>query len=149
LRDTNDWILLSLVGKESPSTDEAFARYSAKAMTKKGRAFMKRKWWLPGLGDNELAEYDKKVEVWVSRRHNIPKKLLDDLESQLNSSSAKDIPHNGAEDIEGRYWAGMEAGLMGILFFSGLIYANDGSQEKKTLERASICSMMELEGSAG
>ena len=87
--------------------------------------------------------------MWVSRRHNIPKKLLDDLESQLNSSSAKNIPPNGTEDIEGRYWAGMEAGLMGIPFFPGLIYANDGSQEKKTLERASMGSMMELEGSAG
>jgi len=53
LRDTNDWILLSLVGKESQSTDDAFSRYSPKAMTKKGKAFMKRKWWLPGLGDNE------------------------------------------------------------------------------------------------
>jgi len=33
-----------------------------------------------------------KVEVRISSRHSIPKNLLDDLESLLNSSSAKDVP---------------------------------------------------------
>ena len=77
-----------------------------------------------------LAAYDRKVEVWVSSRHNIPKNLLDDLESLLNSSSAKDVPHNGAEGVEGIYWEGTETGLMGIFLFLGLTYATDGSQEK-------------------
>jgi len=60
----------------------------------------------------------------------IPKNLLDDLESLLNSSSAKDVPHNGAEGVEGIYWEGTEAGLIGIPLFPGLIYAIDGSHEK-------------------
>ena len=77
-----------------------------------------------------LAAYDRKVEVWVSSRHNIPKNLLDDLESPLNSSSAKVIPHNESEGVEGMYWEGTEAGLMGILLFPGLIYGTDGSPEK-------------------
>ena len=74
--------------------------------------------------------YDRKVEVWISSRHSIPQNLLDDLEALLNSSSAKDAPHNGTEGVEGVYWAGTDAGLMDILRFPGLIYATDGSQEK-------------------
>ena len=48
----------------------------------------------------------------------------------LNSRSAKDAPHNGTDGVEGIYWEGTEAGLMGIPLFPGLIYATDGSQEK-------------------
>jgi len=72
------------------------------AMKSKGKAFRKRQWWL--TGDDELAAYDRKVEVWISSRHNISKYLLDELESLLNSSSAKDVLHNGAERVEGIYW---------------------------------------------
>ena len=63
-------------------------------------------------------------------KHSIPKNLLDDLESLLNSGSAKDVPHNGTEKVEGIYWEGTEAGLMGIPLFPGLIYAKDGSQKR-------------------
>ena len=66
----------------------------------------------------------------ISSRHNIPQNLLDDLEALLNSSSAKDAPHNGTEGVGDICWAGTEAGLMGIPCFPGLIYATDGSQEK-------------------
>jgi len=82
-------------------------------------------------GEDELAAYDRKVEVWISSRHSIPQNLLDDLEALLNSSSAKDAPHNGTERVEGIYWAGTEAGLMGIPRFPGLIYATDGSQAQE------------------
>jgi len=58
------------------------------------------------------------------------KNLLDDLESLLNSSSAKDVPYNGTEGVEGKYWSRTETGLMGIPLFQVLIYATDGSQEK-------------------
>jgi len=81
-------------------------------MTTKGKSFRKRQWWL--TGDDELAAYYRKVGVWISSRHSIPKNLLDDLESLLNSSSVKDVPHNGAEGI---YWEGTEAGLIGIPLF--------------------------------
>jgi len=97
-------------------------------MTTKGKAFREREWQLSG--GNELAESGRKVEVWISRKHNISKNLLDDLESLLNSSPAKDVPYNGTEGVEGRYWTGLQAGLMGIFLFPGLIYATDGSQEK-------------------
>ena len=70
------------------------------------------------------------MEVWTSSKHNISKNLLDDLEALLNSSSAKDALHNGTEGVEGKYWTGKEAGLMGILLFLGLIYATGGSKEK-------------------
>ena len=66
-------------------------------------------------------------------KHSIPKNLLDDLESLLNSGSAKDVPHNGTEKVEGIYWEGTEAGLMGIPLFPGLIYATDSSQEKSNV----------------
>jgi len=66
-------------------------------------------------------------------KHSIPKNLLDDLESLLNSGSAKDVPHNGTEKVEGIYWEGTEAGLMGIPLFPGLIYATDSSQEKRNV----------------
>ena len=68
--------------------------------------------------------------MWISSRHSIPKNLLDDLESLLNYSSAKDAPHNGAEGVEGIYEEGTEAGLIGIPLFLGLIYATNGSQKK-------------------
>ena len=55
------------------------------------------------MGDNKLAEYDRKVEVWNSNKHNISKNLLDDLKSLLNSSSAKDVPDNGTEGVEGKH----------------------------------------------
>jgi len=61
------------------------------------------------------------LEVWISSKHSISKNLLDDLESLLNSSSAKDVPYNGTEGVEGKYWTGSEAGLMGISLFQGLI----------------------------
>jgi len=70
------------------------------------------------------------VEVWVSNRYNISQKSLDDLETILNSNSAKDDPYNGTEGVEKKYWTGTEAGLMGIPLFPRLIYATDGSQEK-------------------
>jgi len=71
------------------------------------------------LGDNELAEYDRKVEVWISSKYNISKNLLDTLESLLNSSS-KDVQYNGNKGVEGEYLTGMVAGLMGIPLFPGL-----------------------------
>jgi len=52
------------------------------AMTTKGTAFRRRKWWLSG--DDELARYDRKVEVWINSKNNISKNLLDNLESLLN-----------------------------------------------------------------
>jgi len=52
-----------------------------------------------------------------------PKKL-NDLKSLLNSSSAKDVPVKATEGVEGIYWEGMEAGLMGIPLFPGLIHAS-------------------------
>ena len=51
----------------------------------------------------------------------------------------------GVEDI---YWAGMEAGLMGIPRFPGLIYATDGSQEKSNMEQASTDTKAKQEASA-
>jgi len=79
------------------------------AMTRKGKSFRKRQWWL--TGDDELAAYDRKVEVWISSRHSIPKNLFDDLESMLKSSSAKDVPpaqwsRGGQGYILGRYGGG-------------------------------------------
>jgi len=68
-------------------------------MTTKGKAFRKRQWWL--TGNDELAAHDRKVEVWISNKHNKPQNLLDDLESLLNSGSAKDVPHNGTEGVKG------------------------------------------------
>jgi len=51
--------------------------------------------------------YDRKVEVWISSRHSIPQNLLDDLEALLNSSSAKDAPHNGTEARGSRVYTGL------------------------------------------
>jgi len=87
------------------------------------------------------------VEVWISSRHCIPQNLLDDHDALLNSSSAKDVPHNGTEGVEGIYWAGTEAGLMGIPHFPGLIYATDGSQEKGNIG-ASTDTKVKQEASA-
>jgi len=70
------------------------------------------------------------VKVWISSKHTISKNLLDDLESLLNSSSAKDVPYNKNEGVEGKYWTGTEAGLMGIPLFPDIIYATDSSQEQ-------------------
>ena len=127
LQSTSNWIVLALAGKSKLATTPLPVDGSVIAMTKKGKAFRKRQWWLKG--DDELAAYDRKVEVWISSRHNIPKNLLDELESLLNSSSAKDVPHNGTEWVEGIYWKGTKAGLMGIPLFPGLIYATEDSQE--------------------
>ena len=112
LQSTNNWIVLALAGKPKRGTIPLPVDGSTIAMTTKGNSVRKMEWWL--TGNDELAAYDRKVEVWISSRHSIPKKLIDDLESLLNSSSAKDVPHNGAEGVEGIYCEGMEAGLMGI-----------------------------------
>ena len=72
---------------------------------------------------------------------------LDDLESLLNSSSAKDVPYNGTEGVEGKYWTGTEAGLMGIPLFLGLIYTTDSSQEEGNTG-ASTGTKAKQEGSA-
>ena len=52
------------------------------AMTTKGKSFRKRQWWQ--TGDDELAAYDRKVEVWISSRHKIQQNQLDDLKALLN-----------------------------------------------------------------
>jgi len=128
LQTTNDWIVLALAGRPSRGAIPLSVNGSVIAMTTQGKSFRKKQWWLKG--EDELAAYDRKVEVWISSRHSIPQNLLDDLEALLNSSSAKDAPHNGTEGVEDIYWAGTEAGLMGIPRFPRLIYATDGSQEK-------------------
>jgi len=128
LRNTSDWILFALAGRTKPGTTSLLLEGFINPMTTKGTAFRKRQWWLSG--DDELAEYDKKVEVWISSQHKISRNLLDDLESLVNSRSAKDIPYCGSEVVEGKYWTGTEAGLMRITFFPGLIYATNGSLDK-------------------
>jgi len=128
LQTTNDWIVLATAGRPRRGAIPLSVNGSVIAITTKGKSFRKRQWWL--TGEDELAAYDRKVEVWISSRHNIPQNLLDDLEALLNSSSAKDAPHNGTEGVEHIYWAGTEAGLMGIPRFPGLIYATNGIQEK-------------------
>ena len=121
--------MLALEGKSKLGTIPLPVDGFVTAMTSKGKAFRKRQWWL--TEDDELVAYDRKVEVWISSKHSMPKKhLLDHLESLLNSSSAKDVPHKGTEGVEGIYWESTDVGLMGIPLFPGLIFATDGSQEK-------------------
>ena len=117
-----------LAGETEPETTPLLIQGSTKVMTTKGKALRKRKWWQSG------AEYDRRVEVWTSSKHDNPKHLQDDLEQLLNSRSAKDNPYNGTEGVESKYWTGTEAGLMGIPLFLGLIYATDGSQEKGNMD---------------
>jgi len=128
LQSTINWILLAFAGKPKQGTTPLPVDGFIITMKTKGKSFRKRQWGL--TGDNELAAYDRKVSVLISSRQSIPKNLLDDLESLLNSNSAKDVPHNGAEGVEGMYLEGTEAGLMGIPFFPGLICATNSSQEK-------------------
>jgi len=80
-------------------------------------------------------------------KHKISKNLRDDLEAHLNSSSAKVVLHNGTEGVEGKYWTGTEAGLMGIPLFPRLIYATEGSQKKGNMG-ASTDMKAKREGSA-
>ena len=87
LQSTSNWMVLALAGKSKLGTTPLPVDGSFIAMTTKGKAFRKRQWW--PAGHDELAAYDRKVEVWISSRHSIPKKLIDDLEALLNSSSAK------------------------------------------------------------
>ena len=63
LRNTNSWILLALVGKTKSGTLPLPGPLegSVIAITTQGKAFRKRKWWI--LGDDKLAEYDRKVEA--------------------------------------------------------------------------------------
>jgi len=101
LQRTSNWIVLALAGKSKLGTTPLPVDGSFIAMTTKGKVFRKRQWW--PAGHDELAAYDRKVEV--CSRHNILKNQIDELELLLNSSSAKDIPHNGAEEVEG-IWEG-------------------------------------------
>jgi len=84
LQTTNNWIVLALAGRPKRRAIPLPVDGSVIAMTTKGKSFSKRQWW-------------------ISSRHSIPKNLLDDLEALLNSSSAKDVPHNGTERVEGIY----------------------------------------------
>ena len=104
LQTANDWIVLALVGRPRLGAIPLSVNGSVIAMTTKSKSFRKRQWCQ--AGDDELAAYDRKVEVWISSRHNIPQNLLDDLEALLNSSSAKDVLHNGTEGVEDIYWHG-------------------------------------------
>jgi len=97
LQTTNDWIVLALAGRPRRGAVPLSVNGSVIAMTIKGKFFRKRQWWL--TGEDELAAYDRKVEVWISSRHSIPQNLLDDLEALLMSSSAKDAPHNGSKRV--------------------------------------------------
>ena len=74
LQSTNNWIVLALAGKSKQVTTVTPlpVEGSVIAMTTKRKAFRKRQWWL--TGDDELAAYDRKVELWISSKHNIPKK---------------------------------------------------------------------------
>ena len=104
-----------MAGKTNPEITPLLLEGSVKAMTTNGMAFQKRKWWQSM--DDELAEYDKNVEVWISNKQielpaklldyflwsnksivnqsgrRNPKLLLDALETLLISSSTKDDPH--------------------------------------------------------
>jgi len=84
--------VLALAGRPRRGAISLSVNGSVIAMTTKGKSFRKRQWWQ--TGEDELAAYDRKVE-WISSRHNISQNLLDDLEALLNSSSAKDTPHDG------------------------------------------------------
>jgi len=97
LLNTNNWILLALACKTKPETPPLLPEGSVKAMTTNRKAFRKRKWWQSG--EHELVDCDKSVEVKISSGHSIPKHLLDDLETLLNSRSAKDDPHNGTDQV--------------------------------------------------
>jgi len=144
LQTTNDWIVLrALAGRPRRGVIPLSVNGSVIAMTTNGKSFRKRQWWL--TGEDELAAYDRKVEVWISSRHSVPQNLLDDLEALPNPSSAKDALHNGTKGVEGIYWAGTEAGLMGIPRFPGLIYATDGSQEKGNIGASTDCNRHEGE----
>jgi len=96
--------VLALADKPKSGTISLPLEESVIAMTTKEKAFIKRKWL--SSGNDELAEYDRTVEVWTSSKHNISKNLPDDLEASLNSSSAKDAPHNGTKGVEDKYWTG-------------------------------------------
>jgi len=62
---------LTLAGKRKSGTIPLPLEGSIIALTTRGKAFRKRKLWL--LGDDELAEYERKVEVWIISKHNIAK----------------------------------------------------------------------------
>ena len=69
LQTTNDWIVLALAGRHRLGAIPLFINGSVIAMTTKGKSFRKRQWWQ--TGEDELAAYDRKVEVWISSRQNI------------------------------------------------------------------------------
>jgi hypothetical protein len=75
LLNTNNSTFLALADKMKSETTPLLLEGSIKAMTTKVKAFQKRKW--QPFRDDELAEYDKRVEVWISSGHNIPKPLLE------------------------------------------------------------------------
>jgi len=77
LQSTNNWIVLALAGKSKLGTIPFPVEGFVTAMTTRGTAYRKRQWWL--TRNYELAAYDRKVEVWITSKHNIPKNLLDDF----------------------------------------------------------------------
>ena len=81
LQSTNNGIALSLAGKPKRGTTPLPVDGSFIAVTTKGKSFRKRQRWLKG--DDELAAYDRKGEVWISSRHNIQKHLFDDVAAEL------------------------------------------------------------------
>jgi len=56
-------------GKTDQETTSLLIEGSNKINATKEKAFRKRKWWQSG--DDELAEYDRRVEVWTSQRQPI------------------------------------------------------------------------------
>ena len=61
LQTTNDWRVLALVGRPRLGAIPLTFNGSVIVMTTKGKSFRKRQWWQ--TGDDELAAYDRKVEV--------------------------------------------------------------------------------------
>jgi len=61
LQTTNDWMVLALAGRPRQGAIPLSVNGSVIAMTTKGKSFRKRQWWQ--TGEDELAAYDRKVEV--------------------------------------------------------------------------------------
>jgi len=71
LQSTNNCTVLALAGASKLGTIPLPVEGFVTAMTTKGKASRKRQWLL--IGDDELAAYNRKVEVWISSKHNILK----------------------------------------------------------------------------
>ena len=111
---------------------------SAEKETRKGRMRRSKGWWQ--RGDVGAYQNTGNMTCWAHKESAaVDEEMKKNMEAAWEAENDKDECIVNLEGPELHYWLGSEAGMLGCYWFSGVVFAGDGSDHKERMGAGAYC----------